>query len=403
MPTSPSTDDREPTDPAMRDRVLASYGGGSRGPTSVFIAGLHGNEPLPIEAVRRVFDDLADRRPPFRGRAFGLLGHLRAIDRGRRFLDQDLNRAFRYHYSDGLAMDPALRSDDLEGAELDGLLTELRRIAAGHDARDELFAIDLHTFSSAGPPFAIFSDTLRNRRFARCLPIPFILGLTEQIPGTATEYFTAAGCVSIVVETGRHDDPESARLHEAAIRLMLVRAGHVSASAFDDLGGDRRRLAHAARGTPRVLDVLSRYGTTSENHFRMRPGFANFTPVTAGQQVADDAHGAVTVQRSGRILLPRYQPEGNDGFFIARPIGRSWLRLSSLLRRAGVSRFVPLLPGIQRHPRVPHALVVREEFAEPFALDLFHLLGYRRIPGDGRELVVARRPFDLRPPREVRF
>ena len=58
------------------------------------------------------------------------------------------------------------------------------------------------------------SDTLRNRRLARALPVPVILGLEENVDGTLLEYATERGHTVIVVESGRHDDPAAVELHE---------------------------------------------------------------------------------------------------------------------------------------------------------------------------------------------
>ena len=62
------------------------------------------------------------------------------------------------------------------------------------------------------------------------------------------------------------------------------------------------------------------------------------------------------------------------------------------VRHASVG--VPLLPGVERHPERPSAFVVDRKIARWMALELFHLLGFRRVGAKGRFVVMGRRDFD---------
>jgi succinylglutamate desuccinylase len=50
--------------------------------------------------------------------------------------------------------------------------------------------------------------------------------------------------------------------------------------------------------------------------FKMFPGFQNFSPIRKGEPLATDRHGIVYAPNGGCILMPLYQGQGNDGFFI---------------------------------------------------------------------------------------
>jgi succinylglutamate desuccinylase len=403
-PVSPPT----PPPREVPPRVIAEHRGETPGPLTIFVAGIHGNEPRGVEAVQRVFRDLAAAGPPFRGSAVAILGNAAAYARGRRFIDSDLNRAFAFD----LVEDPAVagaytpRLRRLEGAEAierEAVLEVIReRVDALPDGTDAI-VIDLHTFSGDGPPFCVFADTLRNRDFAAAWPLPRILGLPEEVPGTLAEYVTDAGLIGVVVETGRHDDPRSALLHEAVVRRALVHAGHLAEADVPGGAGDRALLDEAVHGLPPQLDVQYRHPVRPEDGFRMRPGWANFDPLSRQELVADDAAGPVASPRRGRMLLPLYQEQGSDGFFVARPIGGIWLAISRVLRRLGVAGVATLLPGVRRHERRPLALVVDRRIARWLAVDVFHLLGFRRVAFDRRRIVVARRLHDRRPPRRIRL
>ena len=94
----------------------------------------------------------------------------------------------------------------------------------------------------------------------------------------------------------------------------------------------------------------------------------------------------------GRMLMPLYQPQGEDGYFVVREFGLFWLRLSSALRRLGVQRWVHLLPGVRVDRADPSRLIIDRRVARWYALQLLHLLGYRKRRDEGDTLVVVRHP-----------
>lgn len=128
----------------------------------------------------------------------------------------------------------------------------------------------------------------------------------------------------------------------------------------------------------------------------MRPGFANFAPVTQGQPLADDSGGEVLSPEDGMIFLPLYQEQGDDGFFIVRPIHERWLRLSTILRHLRVDALAPLLPGVHRSRRRPDTLLVDRRIARWQVTELFHLLGYRKRREALGYSAFTRRRHDLR-------
>ena len=49
----------------------------------------------------------------------------------------------------------------------------------------------------------------------------------------------------------------------------------------------------------------------------MRPGFQNLQPVNTSELLAKDQGKEVLAPFEGRVVLPCYQTQGNDGFFIS--------------------------------------------------------------------------------------
>ena len=134
--------------------------------------------------------------------------------------------------------------------------------------------------------------------------------------------------------------------------------------------------------------------------FEMRPGYHNFQPVKKDELLATDASGEIRSPRDGLLLLPRYQGQGNDGFFLAREVRPFWLRVSAVLRRARAERFFSLLPGVKRLDPSRNRLLVNARVARIWPVEVFHLLGYRRMSDQGdRILFECRREGDPWPRR----
>ena len=96
--------------------------------------------------------------------------------------------------------------------------------------------------------------------------------------------------------------------------------------------------------------------------------------------------------------MPLYQQLGEDGFFVVRRVSGFWMWLSAVMRRIGAERFVHWLPGVRRAPVGRDSFIVNRRVARWFALELLHLLGFRRHGRSGQYLVVSRRPDPSRPP-----
>ena len=396
--TAGTSDDAPAT--VLPDRIIARVDGNTPGPLTILIGGMHGNEPRGVEAIAECVHAIQDdplKRKRLRGSVVGVRGNRRALAAGVRHLGVDLNRIFR-HMDAGEVHD-----SHPEFSERREMIACLRDLVATHSSGHAVNVIDLHTFSGTGAPFSVFSDTLRNRAFARAWPVPLVLGLADLLPGTLIEYASESGLVSTVVETGHHDDPKSAQLHGAAIRIALDHAGHGDVTSPAQLADDRKELRRAARNVPPVLDILYRHAIAPDESFCMEPGFANFDRVEDDDLLARNAFGEVRSPMPGRILLPLYQPQGADGFFLARRIGRIWLRVSRAMRACRMPRLASRLPGISRDQGGHDQLLVERAGVRPATVGLLHLLGYRRLPGGDDPATFARRRHDRYGPRSIEF
>jgi succinylglutamate desuccinylase len=285
----------------------------------------------------------------------------------------------------------ALKEEGSESPE-DREQIELLEVVQGaiDEARGRVFLLDLHTTSGPGEPFSTIMDSLSSRRFAMALPVPLILGLGELVEGTLLGALGDRGVPAMVFEGGKHDELDAVSTSEAAVWLSLAAAGVVNELDVPEVTWGRKLLMGRSRGLPPVFEMRYRHPVTSSDGFEMLPGFRSFQPVSEGDILARDRRGEVRSPESGRLLMPLYQVQGEDGFFLIREFDPFWLSVSEILRRLRVGKILHWLPGVDRDPGDGHRLRVDLRVARWFTLELLHLLGYRKTKQDGARLVVLR-------------
>lgn len=373
------------------DRILGSHDGEAPGPTLLAQGGIHGNEPGGVLALQRVLARLDRGDIALRGRLVAVAGNRKALAAGERFLDRDLNR--RWTTADIAALlgrpDGERSPEDQEQIEL----LEVYQRVEEEAADTPLLFVDLHSSSADGAPFSCLGDTLPNRRIARSLPMPVILGLEECIDGAVMDWFNRGGHGAIAIEGGQHQAESTADHLEIAVWLVMAAAGMLDREAQRtlDLEKGRDRLARAADHLPPILEIRHRQAIREEDRFVMKPGFASFDPVRRGDHLAEDRNGSLHAGEDGFMLLPLYQGQGQDGYFLARPVRPFWLTVSGCIRKLRFDRLLPLLPGVRRHPERDDSLLADPHVARWFAVEIFHLLGFRRRRDLGDQLLFTRR------------
>lgn len=308
-----------PHDAPPADRLLGRIVAANPGPTLLVVAGLHGNEPAGLAAVRRFIEEFDPATPGFCGSIVALAGNLGALAAGVRFHDRDLNR----RWSDARLAE--LRAARAKGGALS--LEDGEQLALA-DAIDQVFAeargpvvfLDLHTTSAGGYPFGMIANDPAQQAFALQFQLPIILGLLEQVDGVLLEWLRDRGATCLGIEAGRHDLSASADHHLAALRVAVAAAGLVPEASLEDLAAAHDLLAEARGHLPRLMRVDRRHAITIEDRFVMEPGFANIHPIEKGQLLARDRSGEIRAAESGLLFMPLYQGLGDDGFFLGRAL-----------------------------------------------------------------------------------
>lgn len=377
------------------EHLIGEFVGDESGPTLVVFGSVHGNEAGGVLALQEIAADLPDLAAKLRGRIYFLAGNTRAICRGVRFIDADLNRHWTPENIKNNRPGSQISTRRAEDKEQKELLSVLEEILA--TARAEVYAVDLHSTSAEGVPFATVGDTLRNRDFARKFPVTILLGIEEQLEGTILEYLNNVGAVTLGYEGGQHYAESTIAVHRALVRLALVNTGIVRREDLPDFEKQREILA-AATGRPRIVEIRYRHAISETDDFKMELRFENFQPVRRGELLARQKSGAVYAPETGLILMPLYQALGEDGFFLGREVAPFWLRLSGVLRRMRIGNLMHFLPGVKKSEFDQDVFEIDTRVARLFPLQVFHLLGFRKRRWRGNKLIVSRRRHDTKSP-----
>lgn len=299
-----------------KDRVITEIAGNGKGPAIAFCAGLHGNEPSGVLALKYVFDHIEKNNIPVNGSLIAFIGNRNALHKKSRYAEQDLNRMWtpeniRKLHTKGFTKSE-LNPEAIEMIEIDHLLQGFMERLNGQ----ERFFIDLHTTSSPSMPFAAVDQQPMSFKFALQLPIPFVSNLDEFLQGTLMYYLDHIDFRAIVFEAGMHDDPASIKKHQAMIWLVLGLSGAIDVEHIPNYDGCFTLLQGLSEHPHKVFKILYRHPVKDNNTFRMEPGFVNFQHVEEGTLLAKEEDRPITAPVSGNIFMPLYQNQGADGFFI---------------------------------------------------------------------------------------
>lgn len=304
---------RKPDVQGAQRHLIGRVQGAADGPTLVAIGGVHGNEPAGVEVLETLLAQLHELpATALRGRFMALRGNVAALERGVRFIDEDMNRiwaADRIQAGAGPASTEAR-----EAVQLRGIVEDFLR-APWQGRHGPRYVLDLHSFSAPGDMFGIARPDRFNLDLFGRLGIPLVVGIEHTLAGTAFHFFESMVDGSFVIEGGPHAQAITrARLHRAVVG-MLEFLGLLDASTAASL--QRTPPPRREHALPGRVRPIHRHPVGPEDRFVMRPGFGNLQPVRKGEWLADDRNGPIHSPEDGYILMPLYQAQGSDGFFIA--------------------------------------------------------------------------------------
>lgn len=298
-------------------RIVGQIRGKEGGPLLILCAGIHGNEPAGLIAIREVLDHLSEHKDKINGTVLGVAGNLEGLSKGQRFIHRDLNRLWRLEQIQHIQAMPEehLQAEFRDLREITDLVDEFRAIKHS----DFLF-MDLHTTSAKGGVFSFCNKA--KHAFARAMDIgvPVISNITERLKGTSINYFEELDLPAIGFEAGQNEEPSAVDRAIGAIAGTLISMGIANREDLQALLHNVDELKAFGDPLPKVIDLCYRHPVRINDGFRMREGFGNFEAIQKDQVLAEDQNGAIRAKEDGYLLMPLYQSQGTDGFFIVKEV-----------------------------------------------------------------------------------
>jgi succinylglutamate desuccinylase len=305
------------------NRIIGRYTENKKGPLLFVIGGIHGNEPAGVKAIDLVskmleVEHIKNDGFVFNGTFLGIVGNLRAYKKNVRFIKKDLNRIWSKEHLDKIHSSHSSKLD-AEDREMLEILSVINHELSTHDYT-RMLVLDLHTTSSHGGIFTIPNNFKDSQHIASQLHAPVVKGMLKGIKNTTLHYFKSAHfpikTTAVTFESGQHEDPLSINRAVSAIINCMRSIGSVVESDVENIHD--KILRKFSEKLPKSTKLVKRHAIEAMAGFEMLPGFKNFQQVKKGELIARDKNGDIFSPADGRILMPLYQKQGEDGFFIIK-------------------------------------------------------------------------------------
>lgn len=298
-------------------RIIGSIKGSEEGPVIIILAGMHGNEPSGVKALENVFDILDAAQVSFNGYFIGIRANLQALNSNVRYIDEDMNRIWFPGIIEQIRETPREELDSSERVEIKQVLALLDKLIAGKGNAPVILA-DLHSFSAEGCMFAITARKKHHVDLLSRLHVPMIFGIENTLRGTALRYYQDQGHLTFALEGGQHENDLTVYNVTAALMIMLKETGCIDAGSVVQINKFDKHLKEHTQNVPAKVELVYQHIIEEGDDFSMRPGFKNFQSVKKGEWLASDKDGKIRAQCGGYVVMPLYQDQGNDGFFLVQ-------------------------------------------------------------------------------------
>ena len=307
------------------NRLIGAYNGVERGPLLIVFGAMHGNEAAGVKAMDLMLKMLEVEpitNPSFKysGRVLGIIGNLKALEEKKRFINKDLNRCWtEENVQKALSLDVDELNEEL--FEIREIMQIIRKEIEAYKP-SKIYVLDLHTTSSSGGIFTIVPDNPESVRIGVELEAPVITNMTADLKGTSMQFFNTknigVNTVSLTFESGQHEDPLSVNRAIAAITNCMKIIGSIDGKHIENR--HNALLVEYSKNLPRLSRLIFKHLICEEDEFIMNPGYFNFKNVKKGEILAKDKKGPIHAPLSGMILMPLYQKQGDEGFFLVEQI-----------------------------------------------------------------------------------
>jgi succinylglutamate desuccinylase len=254
------------------------------GPTSIILAGVHGNETCGIQAFQEILPSLKIDK----GDVWFGYGNPKAIEKNLRFTEANLNRLFK--------LDTELSEEEKRSYEY-GRAQAIKKYLNKAEV-----LLDIHASNTLdSPPFVICEPNASE--IAHQLPFELVVSGFDKIqPGGTDYYMNRIGKTGISIECGYIGDRESTKKAIKSIFAFLRFQGHIS---METSSQKQKKLA-----------VYQLYRTQS-SAFTLAQTFSDFQEIAKGETIAMDDNLEITAPKDSLILFARNRSKiGEEGFIL---------------------------------------------------------------------------------------
>lgn len=262
--------------------------GDKTGPTSIVLAGVHGNEQCGVKAMQKTLAYTKIER----GIVLFGYGNPRAIEQNKRYTEANLNRLFQ---DDSKLSDEQRASYEYQRAQY--LKKYLNKANA---------LLDLHASETKkSKPFAICEANAND--IVKYLPVDIIVsGFDDVEPGGTDYYMNKQGKIGICLECGYRDDTQAIDIAQKGIITFLQAQGHIV---------NNINPKQATR-----IQIQTLYKTKT-NNFTLSKNFYDFEYITKHQLIGSDGNKKIYAQDDGIILFARDRTKcGDEAFLLGKEI-----------------------------------------------------------------------------------
>ncbi len=293
-------------------RVIGKYTSNKEGPLLFVTAGIHGNEPSGVKALKKVFKELEKIKPEIKGTFVGVAGNTEALNKDLRFVDEDLNRTWteeNIKYG---------KSDTCEQREMFEIIKVLEQYAE-KDFTKRYF-LDCHTTSSPSLPYISVQEVNDNDAWAHEFPTYIIRGFSDIVYGCIDHYLSRTGITGFVFEAGQHSNKSAEENQEGIIWLAVSKACKLDLNLLSCYPECVTNFSEKNAPDQKTFEIIHRQGLEERDTFQMEPEFKNFQKIYKGQLLAIHNGKEIKSQWDAYIFMPLYQAQGNDGFFVVQEV-----------------------------------------------------------------------------------
>ncbi|WZL88937.1 succinylglutamate desuccinylase/aspartoacylase family protein [Salinimicrobium sp. 3283s] len=295
-----------------KTRIIGEYTSNKEGPLLFVTAGVHGNEPSGVKALKKVFSELEKTKPEIKGTIVGVMGNKAALEKDQRYIDEDLNRTWT---------EDNVTNQDPETQE-QREMHEIINVLEGHPESQysKRYFLDCHTTSSDSLPYISVQDVHDNVKWSQKFPTYIVKGFSDIVYGAIDHYMSRTGLTGFVFEAGQHTNEASVENHEGMIWLALKHANGLDVEQVSCYPECVERFTEKNAPSQKTFEIVYRHEIKKGDSFKMEPGFKNFQKIKKGQLLATSNGGEIKSEWDAYIFMPLYQSQGNDGFFIIEEV-----------------------------------------------------------------------------------